>query len=341
MVVAERSQTNLISKTGRVFVTEMPTIHEDEIFDPQFISKPGEFGADIDESYIWGLSGVRGSGKSMTLAWLGIRALAMDLPVWSNFPIKYKLLRHNKDPEVVESRPLVFKDLFALSPDYFGGLIVIDEYQDWANALSFMSTQNKILNSVWAQIRKNQLSFAYGAKKLRWIDLKTREETDIEICCKDASRERSNRFLYQRGEMIYWDFKDWSGNWTGVSYEDEPVTIQQKFFAKPIWGAYDTNQRFDIFEAMRGLKVDMEKTVISDKEPENDNINREQTENMLISLFKKEHKSKATEIFDLLGLNTNMQKSVVSRLIKDMGGKEIFRAGMRYFEFDPDKELVE
>lgn len=336
----ERTLNNL---TNRQFVTEMPTIHEDEIFDPTYsqYSSDSGFGADVNECYIWGLSGVRGSGKSMTLAWLAIRALAMGLPVWSNFPIKYKLLRHKKDPVIVESTPLIFNDLFRLSPDYYGGLIVIDEYQDWANALSFMSTQNKILNSVWAQIRKNQLSFAYGAKKLRWIDLKTREETDIEICCMDASRKPGNRSKYTRGEMIYWDFKDWSGNWTGVSYEDDPITIQQKFFAKPIWGSYDTNQRFDILEAMRGLKVDMTKTVITDKDPEGDYVNREQAEKMVIGLFKRDHKIKATEVFDSLGFDKNKQKSVVSRLIKDMGGREIFRAGCRYFEFDPDIDLVE
>ena len=167
------------------------------------------------------------------------------------------------------------------------------------------------------------------------------KETDIEICCKDASRERSNRFTYQRGEMIYWDFKDWSGNWTGVSYEDEPVTIQQKFFAKPIWGAYDTNQRFDIFEAMRGLKVDMEKTVISDKEPENDNINREQIENMMISLFKKDHSMRASELFSMLGIDDNKRKGIVFRLLKAIGGKEQYKGGTRYFNFDPDVDLID
>lgn len=325
----------------RTFVTEMPTLHEDQLFDPAYSPYSGNFGADVDESYIWGVSGVRGSGKSMTLAYLGIRTLALGLPVWSNFPIKFKFLQHHKDPVILESTPLNFKDLFSLSPDYFGGLILVDEYQDWANALSFMTTQNKILNSVWAQIRKNQLSFAYGAKKLRWIDLKTREETDIEICCVDASRKPTNRFMYKRGEMVYWDFKDWSGNWTGVSYEDDPITYPQKFFAKPIWGAYDTNQRFDIFEAMRGLKLDLEKTVISDKEEKNDNINREQTEQMLIGMFKRDHNWRASELLDTLGVKDNKQKGIVSRLIKDMGGRELFKAGCRYFQFDPDVEMVE
>ena len=338
----ERSPIARTSKTF-TFVTEMPTLHEDEIFESSYSAGVQEYGADIDECYIWGLSGVRGSGKSMTLAWMGIRALAMGLPVWSNFPIRYKLLRHQHDPVILESIPLNFNDLFKLSPDYYGGLIVIDEYQDWANALSFMSTQNKILNSVWAQIRKNQLSFAYGAKKLRWIDLKTREETDIEICCRDANKTPGGRFTYKKGEMIYWDFKDWSGNWTGTSYEDDPMVIQQKFFAKPIWGAYDTNQRFDILEAMRGLKLDLTKTVISDKDP-NDNpdmVNRELTEEMLLSTFKREHTIRGTELFDLIGLETTKQKTVVTRLIKDMGGQEIYKGGTRYFRMNPDTDLKE
>lgn len=337
------TQTNEHGNGRRQFVTKMPTLHEDQLFDQTYNPYAGGFGADVDESYIWGVSGVRGSGKSMTLAYLGVRTLAMGLPVWSNFPIKFQYLQHHHDPKILESTPLNFKDLFNLSPDYFGGLILIDEYQDWANALSFMTTQNKILNSVWAQIRKNQLSFAYGAKKLRWIDIKTREETDIEIGCTDASRAPSNRFKYKRGQMVFWDFKDWSGNWTGEAYEDNPITYPSKFFAEPIWGAYDTNQRFNIFEAMRGLKLDLEKTVISDKNPEdkNDNINREETEKMLIGLFKRDHTLRASEVFDIVGVAENKQKNIVSRLIKDMGGKEVFKGGMRIFKFDPDLELVQ
>lgn len=345
VTTAERSQDNRIQTSEgngrRTFKTEMPTLHEDQLFDTAYNPYAGGFGADVDESYIWGVSGVRGSGKSMTLAYLGVRTLALGLPVWSNFPIKFKYLQHHKDPVILESTPLNFKELFALSPDYFGGLVLIDEYQDWANALSFMTTQNKILNSVWAQIRKNQLSFAYGAKKLRWIDLKTREETDIEIACKDASREPSNRFKYRRGQMVYWDIKDWSGNWTGHAYEDDPITYPQKFAAEFIWGAYDTNQRFDIFEAMRGLKIDLEKTVISDKEPENDNINREEVEKMLIGLFKRDHSIRASELFDTIGISNVKQKSVVSRLVKDMGGKEVYKGGIRHFKLDPDLELVD
>jgi hypothetical protein len=345
MVLAERSlihQTSRIGNGNNRFVTDMPTIHEDQIFG---VSPPGggvlDYGADVDESYIWGVSGVRGSGKSQTLCYMGIRALALRLPVWSNFPIKYRLLQHHKDPIIVESTPLNFKELFSLSANFFGGLILIDEYQDWANALSFMTTQNKILNGIWAQIRKNQLSFAYGAKKLRWIDLKTREETDIEIGCKDASKTPKGRRLYGKGEKVYWDFKDWSGNWTGKGYEDFPITHPYTFEAKFIWGAFDTNQRFDIFEAMRGLKMDLTKTVISDKEPENDNINREQIEKMMVSIFGREHVIKATEMYDILGLITNKQKSVAARLVKDMGGTEVFKGGCRYFKCNPETDLVE
>jgi hypothetical protein len=315
----------------------MPDIHEDQIFgviDPENT----QYGADVNESYIWGVSGVRGSGKSETLDFLGVRALAMGLPVWSNFPIKFRLLQHHKQPMTLEAMPLIFQDLFSISSDLYGGLIIIDEYQDWDNALSFMTTQSKLLHAFWAQIRKNQLSFAYGSKKLRWIGLKTREETDIEIGCQDAAKTPKGRRLYKRGERIYWDYKDWSGNWTGKAYEDDPITYPYTFEAKFLWGSYDTNQRFDIFEAMRGLKLDLDKTVISDKD-QNAKIDLEATERMIESLFSKEERIKASEIYDLVGANGSKEKTAVSRLIKDMGGKEVIWAGCKYFKYLPGAQV--
>lgn len=319
---------------------KLPYIHEDQIFDRQFTEEDGidNYGVDVDESYIWGVSGVRGSGKSETLAYFGARGLCMGLPVWSNFPIKFKYLRHGKDPLIVESKPLMFKDLFSIADYLRGGVIIVDEYQDWANALNFMSTQNKLLNAFWAQIRKNQLSFVYAAKKLRWIDLKTREETDIEIRCQDAAKKPGGRREYLKGEKILHDYVDWSGNWTGKAYEDYPISFPYTFYARFLWGIYDTNQRFDIFEAMRGYKVDLTKNTITDKEDGGTQINMEQLEQMAIGLFKRDHKWRSTEFFDTIGIPRE-QRARTSVLLKDMGVKEKYQGNSRFFTFDPDLEL--
>jgi hypothetical protein len=338
VMTSESPTTQQTAKTG--YFTQMPVLHEDQICPSVGLEEfdPDAYGADVDEPLIWGLSGVRGSGKSMTLCFFGIKTMAIDMPVWSNFPIKYQLLSHHKPSQIKESYPLYFKDLFAIDPKFTGGMIIIDEYQDWANSYAFMTTQNKLLNSFWAQIRKNELSFAYAAKKLRWIDLKTREETDIEIACRDAHKTREGRRQYTKGEMVYWKIRDLSGNWTGMSYEDTGIEYENKFAAQFIWGAYDTRQRFDIFEAMRGVKMDLEKVVISDKEEQ---FNKELLEQQLLALFRENQRWKSTELYYTLGITVPIQKTAISRLVKDMGGKEVYKGNSRFLELNVNTDYKE
>jgi len=314
-------------------------IHEWQIFDRDYGSEGedgeesgGDFSWDVNQPYVVGVSGARGSGKSLTLCYMGIRALAMGVPVWSNFPIRYKLLtRHG--PKVLEANKLLFKDLLILENRPRGGLILIDEYQDWANNLNFMSTQNKLLNAVWHQIRKDDLCFAYAAKKLRWIDSKTREETDIEIQCKDMWTDPKYRRSTKRGETVLQDYIDWSGFWTGQMYDDYPIVYPMRAYYKFCWEAYDTRQRFDIFEALKGYKLDLTKEVITDKE---DSFNLEQIEKKLINLFDSDKQIKASEVYQYLGLKNNYQKNAVSKLIRDIGGEESWRGNSKFFNLDTD-----
>jgi hypothetical protein len=89
---------------------------------------------------------------------------------------------------------------------------------------------------------------------------------------------------------------------------------------------------------MRGLKLDLDKTVISDKD-QNAKIDLEATEHTLESLFSKEEKIKCTEVYELVGANGPKEKTAVGRLLKEMGGKEIVRAGCRYFSYLPGAQV--
>lgn len=304
-------------------VTETPNLCYDQLFGSitknaaQRTLRPKGFYLSLIDSIIRGFGGARGAGKSDSLAYWGIVAMAVELPVWANFPIRAHYVNYAGHLRELESMPLYFKDLFNMSEKIRGGLILIDEYQDWASAFASMTTQNKLLNGFWAQIRKNDLSFYYAAKKSRWIDLRTREETDLETTCMDGRFWGKGNPSARRGETVYWWTKDMSGMLTGRPYDEYPRMIRERFNAKMVWGSFDTKQRFDIFEALRGIKLDLEKDVITDKQQIT--IDFPVLEKQIEAMFNSSVRIKPSEFWATLGISKPDQKAQIRPLMRDMG----------------------
>jgi hypothetical protein len=254
-----------------------PTIYTQQFW-PDTGGKKGR-GLSLTESMCGCVSGSRGSGKSETLTYIGISAMASGQKCWANYPITAKLVDGEGNEFLARSTPLNFDELFNLDPSFRGGVIIIDEYQDWDSNYDIRSTQSKVLHAMWAQIRKNDISFYYAAKKFRWVGIKTRDETDIEINCHDAAKTPAGFGKYQKGELINWTVWDESGNWTGKMADEYPVPYTFKFYAKPIWGAYDTRHRFDFWEAIQGIKIEKTKRII-DKANHDESYEQEDTELM-------------------------------------------------------------
>lgn len=321
-------------------VTEMPTVYYEQLFGSLITHNNGNGNGrrirsvNLADPYIIGFGGARGSGKSESLAYCGMVSLAAGLPVWSNFPIKFRFINREDHERILESRPLYFKDLFAISPDLRGGKIIIDEYQDWDNVLAFATTQTRLLNAFWSQIRKNMLSFIFASKVLDWIGNKTRRETDIEVNCVDSYFTDKSYGKHRKGEVLYWNIMDLSGMWTGKMFQYYPVMHHKRLWARLTWGAFDTNLRFDIFEALRGLKLDLQKSVISDKE-EQHAFDINMIEGQIRQIFATTKRIKKWELWETLGIKSAYQQMRIRNVLESLGVREIREATSgRYFEME-------
>lgn len=320
-----------ISKSDGL-VHEIPTLYYEQLFGPILSTPNGhkqQRHVRLDEAYIWAFGGARGAGKSESLDYLGVKAMASGLPVWANFPIKFYFVDRWDRSHTLESKPLYFKDIFKLSPDLHGGWILIDEYQDWDNALMFMSTQSRLLQAFWAQIRKNDLSFAYGSKKLKWIGYKTREETDIDVICRDSFFSDGYGKL-DRGEVIYWNIMDLSGMWTGRPFEEHPVIHHKRLYAKILWGSYDTKLRFDLFEALKGVKLNLEKEQIGGAQDEP--IDYDLIEMKVNRLFNEREKIQPTDLKAALGIRNQFRWSEIKTFLPNIGVEQRGSLSRPYFE---------
>lgn len=321
--------TNPISESKAESERPIPTIYYEQLFGEVKIASKEELrSVYLSDSVITSFGGARGSGKSISLTYNAVKAMACGLPVWSNFPIRAHYIEGNDHQRELESRPLIFKDLFNQTHAVKGGKLTIDEYQDWGNAFAFMSTQNKLLNAYWAQIRKDEMSFDYASKKTRWVDLRTREETDLEIMCRDAFHAPDRGRQRERGNKIFWDVKDMSGMWTGQEYESNPVVYGYELYAGVVRDCYNTKERFDIFEAMRGIKLDLERDIITDKQEIT--LNFETIEKQIEQIFNSTPRIRPSEFWSTLGINKNEHKNQVRPMMRDMGIVEKVTKGTNF-----------
>lgn len=319
---AAATETNQMTETSSRYITEIPTIYHEQIFGPDVLD--GENGRrskgrvlGFEDAVMIGFGGPRGAGKTMSLAFVGIKARALGLPVWSNVPIKFHYIDYKGTFMTLESKPLLFKDIFALSDELQGGWIIIDEYQYFLPSGGWNATQNKLINAFNDQIRKNSLSIAFSSKTYRRIDITGREETDLWIDCHDAYFSDNGYTRKQKGEVIYWNIMDMSGVWTGRMFEHYPVIHRRRLFSDILKGSYDTRKRIDFIEAMRGVKLDLEKTVITDKEDKS--FNYEQMEQQLTDIFHRVDKIRPAELYEGLGVTGNYVKGIIKQMLADQG----------------------
>lgn len=306
--------------TSEKIVRKIPIFIEPEV--RQFFSRngyreKGERVLDLLDSYIICLSGARGGGKTETQAWLGIIAKILGYPVWSNFPLKFYLKKtKTAKPEIVEAEMLDLSKLFALSDDIRGGLVLIDEYQTYCSKYSFNSMRNRIFGEFWAQIRKRDLSFCFTAKSIDWVDRRTISETDVELKCQDAHFSEGGDG-FKKGELVFYQVRDLSGKWTGKMFEDYPIFYPFNLPMRAVWGSYDTRQTVDVFEAMAKLELDLERTIITNKEAPN----TEELEDKLRGLYEEREKWFAPEIFAALGITSPRERKFTQEVLLNMGAR--------------------
>jgi len=259
------------------------TILDERIFRPQV-----EGGADgrkgnthsirLDrDSYIICFEGRRGGGKTTAMTMMVVKAVARcNMKVISNYPIEFMLRRFRPDGKSylqhVKSEDLDFEKLIMFDDEYKHVLICIDEAPDIISHMASQSWRNRLVAAFTRQIRKNYNTLFLAAQDFELIDKSMRWQVDVIIECKDAARHLGDNTGLDNGEMLWLNWYDNSGQWTGYSTDDRirnkelPAVKRTKLFPRVLWGdkehepVFNSWHQIDILDSLR--KVDLKLTPI-------------------------------------------------------------------------------
>lgn len=239
----------------------------------------------LGEANVIAATGLKGNGKSETLAYLSAKALALNMPVWSNMGVKFWLAKPSDGIlKLCETKPLDWSTVLALKKDLENGALVIDELSYFASSRMSGSVRNRIINAAVNQVRKRTLDFYCSVKFLRQIDINIREELDAHFSCEDIARSAKGQTEgLPKGCFIKWVVKDISG-WSGSRndakeslgfdslgepvYKDEGTErLAYLRFTWPIYNSYDVVETADAF---RKVRLELEETVITDKQQQDE-----------------------------------------------------------------------
>lgn len=218
-----------------------------------------KFGLKLSHSFCVAFVGVRGGGKTFSLAYIGAKALALNYTVYSNFPIKFYLSRGKGKSRLCESKPLDWDALYSLDIGIQNAVVLITEIQYFASSRRFMTLNNRLLNSIVQQMRHRNLCFYFDLKNLDWVDTQLRWETDIQILCRDAyfTPWGQDHNIKEEGELIFWSPLDMSGLLTHSMY---PRMLKPyHLYVKPLRGIYNTHKVIDVLDAMMPIDLELEK----------------------------------------------------------------------------------
>lgn len=119
-------------------------------------------------SYIIGIIGDRGDGKTCLMTYLLKKAFDNDINVFSNYKLEFTDDNHY----------ISFEEM-ALLPNYlFDAYVGMDEIQMALDSRKFMSQTNSNLTKLVTQIRKRGLTLIYTTQRLGMADLRLRQQTD-------------------------------------------------------------------------------------------------------------------------------------------------------------------
>lgn len=295
----------------------------------------GETGKLLDmenESYVWCFTGPKRSGKTSFMTYLALKiGYTYGKRIIANYPMAINIRKTDGDIVNIKSEKLDLLKLFEFDGAYTDSLIVLDEAPQVINRLATMTWKNRLLDLYLQKIGHDNISMLYGSQKENltsgWVDDALRFQTDILVFCRDAA----TRFHeYKRGAMVLANLLDKSGQWTGYRYDEKPRIFKRRILTEIIWGSFDTHQRFDVFESLRGVQVDLQKTKISDKQEDAIPPYYEQLKQTL-QKASKQGKMAITDFYNDIGDLAKKEKDKIGQLLTKAGVK---RRGAHLSKFD-------
>lgn len=242
------------------------------------------------DSYIILFEGRRGGGKTTAMTFMVMRAVALyNMRVIANYPIEFMLRRHRPDGKTylqhVKAEPLDFYKLICFDEDYKNVLICIDEAPDIISHMAALTWRNRLVAAFTRQLRKNYSSLFLAAQDFELIDKSMRWQVDVIIKCKDACRTLGDNSSLDPGEMLWLNWYDNSGQWTGETTEDiirrnqhsrvrqyvDPCMCHMELFPRIMWGddehmpVFDSWYQIDILDSLRKVDLKMSSIKVGDK----------------------------------------------------------------------------
>ncbi len=230
----------------------------------------------LDSSTVVTVTGARGSGKTLLLAFLGTWALLHGKTVWSNFNISFTYEGPDDSGKGVswdfQSKPLNMESLYTFDAQMAEGVVLIDEINLWADSQNSQALAARLLANIFQLIRKRKLSFYLSTQNFKWLNNRLRWQTDLLIHSVDLCHVYRN---LSPGHYSGLRLTDMSGFFTGYSIDDDygntrggadaqaRNTKELTFHGRPFWVVYDTNQEFNPLDAMTRYSFDRKERVIS------------------------------------------------------------------------------
>lgn len=300
----------------------------------------------LTESWALAYTGFRGAGKTFSLAYIGAKGLANNQQVFCNFNIEFNLMMPDKTIRHCQSHPLDQDALYRLDESLSNGIVLISEFQYFADSRRSMTLNNRLIDAIIAQVRKRQLFFAYDVKDMGWIDNRIRYETDVEVRCKDAyyTNWGHENGINEKGEVIFWQPQDLSGMWTGVdtehrNYYDMPVHPMY-IRVKHLRGIYDTEEIIDYIDAMAGIEIHQPKRRINAGGEEAEALAMQQRQQMVGSILKAFNVKSVWLDMDLwkhLGLEDQNTRRKYGAIMKSLGVTKKQDKHGYYYVYNEDK----
>ena len=309
-----------------------PPLLSEEIFwgENEWDGKSGGSVLDLgNDSYVLCFTGPRGACKTSYMTYIAEKCVYLyGKRIVSNFPIKFGIGYKNGEIKHFESENLDIGKMLTFDEGLEDCIVVIDEAPQIINRLATMTWKNRLLTLWIQQLRKNYMSLLYASQNERWVDQELQWQTDLIAYCRDASR-RYPKENYKRGSMALIDLIDRSGLWTGFSYDEYPRVFKRRVLTELIWGTFDSNYKFDVFESLRGVSMNLQKYEISQGQ-QGLGIDMEQLSHVVTEAVNK-GKIKSKEFYSYLGELNQKQKQAISRALAAAGIK---RTGREYSQYD-------
>lgn len=137
-------------------------------------------------------------------------------------------------------------------------LIVADEIQNIMDSTRSMTTMSRLIYLFASQSRKFHAAFAYTIMNPLWVNARLRAMTDFTIFCQDVAKSPYGReHRIKEGEFCTWHIFDSTGQTTGqIPFMWPGFYLGKRTVAlRSIWECYDTEQKQDVWEAYRKIKV--------------------------------------------------------------------------------------